>query len=190
MRLDFSTSGMVKEFTSGGVTHITFPVTDRRDIPHVREAISLFNPNRTYTVMVEELKKPRSLNANSYFHKLCDLIAVALRSDKESIKNLMIERYGYADYHVMHKPAADFAIKQGVFRFVVSLGTVTVRNEKGELKEGEHMQCFWHTADLDSQKFSVLLDGTVSEARELGIKTLEDERIKRLAEEWEARYAG
>jgi len=152
---------------------------DHHDLNAAREWFPSAELHRRYRVTIEPETQKRSLNANSYCHKLFDLLAEKLRSDRESVKDIMIERYGKADYIVMRPEAVETLKRSDAFRTVKEMGEVLVNG-----KTGMQLQCFWHTAQLNSQEFSVLLDGVCSECKEIGIPTLDDAEITALADAW------
>ena len=115
----------------------------------------------------------RSLNANAYLWTLLTQIAEKLNSSKDEIYIEMLARYGQCTY-IVCKPEAVDKIKQE-WRTVKELGTF---NLNGNI--GIQLQCFYGSSTYNSKEFSVLLDGVVSECKELGIETLDDVELKQL----------
>ena len=46
------------------------------------------------------------------------------------------------------------------------------------------MQCYFGSSTYDSKEFSVLLNGVVNEAKELGIDTLDELELGSMYKEW------
>ena len=121
----------------------------------------------------------RSLDANSYFHVLCGKIAEKIGSSKAEVKNRMISLYGQP-YLIDGK-----------------LDYIIVREDKPvEKSEYVHLQPTPQTKELngvlyrvyinmrhtgknddddgyDSREFSILIDGTISEAKDAGLTEAE-----------------
>ena len=132
---------------------------------------------KPYTVEIAPLKKKRSLDANGYLWVLLQKIAEALHSTKDEVYLEMLSRYGQFT-HIVVKPNAVEKFKSE-WRTVRDLGEVTING-----KTGIQLQCFFGSSTYDSKEFSVLLDGVISEAKELGIETLSETEADRMIKEW------
>jgi len=132
---------------------------------------------KPYTVEIEPLKKKRSLDANGYLWVLLQKIAEALHTTKDEIYLEMLSRYGVFT-HIVVKPNVVERVKDE-WRTVRELGEVTING-----KTGIQLQCFFGSSTYDSKEFSVLLDGVISEAKELGIETLSQSEADRMIKEW------
>lgn len=124
----------------------------------------------------------RSLNANAYFHVLCDQLADRLGMSKPRMKNYLLYRYG--------QRARD---KDG------NLAILKTNADESEVLEREDFHC-WpiqeapdgtpmyvileHSRFFDSKEMSVLIDGTVEEAKRQGIDTLTPNEIEELKQRW------
>jgi predicted house-cleaning noncanonical NTP pyrophosphatase (MazG superfamily) len=128
-------------------------------------------------VEIKQHREKRSLDANAYLWVLLQQIAEAVKSSKDEIYLTMLERYGQFT-HVIVKPEAAERIKQE-WRTVKVLGDVTVNG-----KTGIQMQCYYGSHLYDTKEFSVLLDGVISEAKELGIEVVPPSERDQLLKEW------
>lgn len=118
----------------------------------------------------------RSLNANGYFWKLCDLIAQKLGTDKEAIYLMQLKHDGqFIDMEVKHE-AMDML--RASFRYV---------EEYDDGLEYVFARCYIGSSHYDKAQMSRLIDGTVQQAKELGIDTWNPEEIANLIKNWEAR---
>lgn len=124
----------------------------------------------------------RSLNANAYFHVLVGKLAEKLNVSKPRMKNMLLFRYG--------QRARD---KDG------KLAIIKSNADESELIEREDFHC-WpiqnaedgtpmyvlleHSRFFDSKEMSVLIDGTVEEAKAQGIDTLTNSEIEELKQKW------
>lgn len=151
-------------------------LTARVTADSVKEAMNLCDKqkDREYEAVIKEYREKRSLTANAYFHVLCTKIATALRTDIDSVKKTMVKRYGVAA--------------------VVNGQPITITIPKGVLAEAYYPYCEWINGDkdgdtyllmkqthvMDTKEFARLIDGTVDEAKELGIETLPPEELEKL----------
>ena len=134
-------------------------------------------------IKVTKSTNPRSLNANAYFHVLCDKLRQKLGVSMAAMKNELITSYGQIDY-----------LEDGK---AIIYKTNAPPERVQELEEA-HMK-FMHQGDdgaywykvyrgshtYDSKEMSILIDGTISEAKEQGIETKTPEEIARLLSLWE-----
>lgn len=128
---------------------------------------------------VKKYRKPRSLDANAYFHVLVNKIATALGSSDEEVKKQLVVKYGTLEtdedgsaYGAMLQASAD------IDRFYPY-----TRCYKTVEQNGKTYNCFLfykRTRDMDSAEMSHLIDGTVSEAKALGIETMTPDQIREL----------
>lgn len=132
---------------------------------------------KPYTVEIAPLKKRRSLDANAALWKILSLMAEKLHTTKDELYLEMLDRYGIFT-HIVVKPNAVEKFKSE-WRTVRDLGEVTING-----KTGIQLQCYFGSSTYDSKEFSVLLDGVISEAKELGIDTLSQDETDRMIKEW------
>lgn len=129
---------------------------------------------------VKKHRERRSLNANNYFYQLVGKLAEATDSSKDEIHNLMLGRYGQY-----------MKDKDGNIVFCLYPADIDYRNLTDvHLKptghtEQKNITYEWfavmrgsHT--YDSREMSKLIDGVVSECKELGIETLSEDELKRM----------
>jgi hypothetical protein len=50
------------------------------------------------------------------------------------------------------------------------------------------MLCYFGSSTLDTKEFSVLLDGVISEMKEIGLETPTSQDMKRVFEQWEKQH--
>lgn len=133
-------------------------------------------------------REKRSLNANAYFHKLCQMMADVLGTSLTEVKNQMIIDYGQlrfrADGEVEHsiKPDGYEFLRDEVNHYMPTQKTQLLDN--GVVyrvyieKRGSHT--------YDTKEMSRLIDGTVQEAKDLGIETLTPDELERMKASWRA----
>lgn len=133
-------------------------------------------------IEIKRYRKGRSLNANAYFHKMCDLIAKELNASAIKVKNMMLARYGQIDKDVSH------LIMDNDIDYT-ELETIHLRptGHTKVMDNGKLYQVYLvirgsHT--YDTKEMSQLIDGTVHEAKALGIETLTPAELERMKAEW------
>ncbi|WP_370777919.1 hypothetical protein [Roseburia sp.] len=123
----------------------------------------------------------RSLDANAYFHALVGKIADALTISKAKAKNVLICKYGQPqllpDGSIMvYKTNApeDFMWEQE------SIHAIPVKYEE----KATFYKIYRGSHTYDTKEMSVLIDGTVADAKELGIETDTPAEIAEMKERW------
>lgn len=133
--------------------------------------------NGELDVEVKRHRERRSLDANAYMWLLLGEIAEKLNTTKDEVYLIMLERYGVYT-HVIGKPGMIERIKQE-YKLCRELGEVTVKGQTGI-----QLQCYFGSSTYDTKEMSRLIDGVVTEAKELGIDTRSPEEIALMKEEW------
>lgn len=117
----------------------------------------------------------KSLSANAYFWKLCDLIAKHkdIRSTKDEIYLRQLSRYGiFVDVKAAKVVSEDL---KRMYRLVEELddwdGWVTFR-------------CYVGSSHYDTEEMSALIDGTVNDCHDLDICTWPEPEIRRMLDVW------
>ena len=128
-------------------------------------------------LIVKLYRKARSLNANAYAWLLIGKIAEILKVDKEKIYLTMLQRYGVFT-HIVVKPNLVDRVQEE-WRTSKVLGEVTVNGQTGV-----QIQCYFGSSTYSTKEMSVLIDGIVSECKEMNIETETPEELARLKEEW------
>lgn len=133
----------------------------------------LFDQDKNKLFEIKEHKEKRSLNANAYFWQLVGKIADVLRTPKEDVYKTMLFRYG------QHQTiTVDTSVD--VSRFF----------QYAELIHRDYDYTDYLVAvgssHYNTQEMSVLIDGVISEAKELDIETLPPWEIERMKQRWQA----
>ena len=134
--------------------------------------------DKPYVAELKEYRQKRSLDANAYFWVLCQKLAEVLHTDKDSVYLMMLERYGVFT-HLIVKPNVVDRVKQE-WRTVKELGEVTINGTTGV-----QLQCYFGSSTFNTKEMSLLIDGIVSECKEVGIPTETPEELARMCSEWQ-----
>lgn len=117
----------------------------------------------------------RSLNANAYCWALITKMADVLRTDKDAVYLRMLKRYGQSQ---IVSVLSDIKVG-GYFKYYEPCGRSWL-NEK----EFTHYKVYKGSSEYDSREMAVLIDGIISEAKEMGIETLPPRELERIKRAW------
>lgn len=137
------------------------------------------------SIDIKENKRKRSLDANAYFHVLVGKIAEAIGNSKAAVKNSLLARYGQPAIengglvNIIIRDDIDVSEREDIHLCPTSAVKMLDDNKMYRvyrLIRGSHT---YNTAEM-----SYLIDGTISEAKELGIETMTPEKIREMKERW------
>ena len=135
------------------------------------------------SIIVKRISKKRSLNANAYFHLLVGKIAEKNHTSKARCKNLLLARYGQEEmidgkrYVISVDSSIPICEREDIHCKAIGYGWV---NEK----EFTHYCVLRPTHEYDSAEMAHLIDGTVEEAKELGIPTMTPNELEHMKSLW------
>ena len=125
-------------------------------------------------ISLEKWREKRSIDQNSYLWSLIDQIASVNRTDRWSVYLKMLRDYGKVSYVVVDPRALDYL--KATIRETEVLGEI----EMNDGRKGIQVACYHGSSTLNTQEFARLLDGVVQEAKDLGIETLDEIRLKEI----------
>lgn len=166
---DWETGELIMSFKSNCVAQIIQEYERLKDLPKLR-------------LKVVKWTDKRSLDANAYFHVLVGKIAEALTISKAKAKNILICKYGqpvrfddgeFAFYKT--NAPIEFILEQEEPHFIFVQTTPDGMNMFKQYR-GSHT--------YDSKEMSALIDGTVADAKELGIETMTPDELLRMKNAW------
>ena len=134
---------------------------------------------------ITEYRQKRSLNANAFFHVLCQKIAEATRQSLTAVKNQLLADYGQIDADMGTVILRD-DIDWKSIQYMHLLPTSATRT----LDDGKLYRVYWvvrgsHT--YDTKEMTRLIEGAVMEAKELDIETMTPNELKRMMAAWKPR---
>ena len=127
---------------------------------------------------IKQHRNHRSKDANALLWECIGRLAMALRADKWDIYLLMLKRYGQYTYIVVPPNAVDMVARQ--WRECEVIGDINING-----RDGVQMLCYYGSSTYDTKQFSILLDGVISEMKEIGLTAPTSEDMRRSIEEWE-----
>ena len=141
----------------------------------------LFTQDREKVFEVKEHKEKRSLTANAYAWCLIGKIADALRTSKDEVYFEMLKRYGQSEVFSILS-TVDVS---GAFKYYEKFGEITLFDDlTQEWVYMTNYRVFRGSSEYDSREMAILIDGIISEAKELDIETLPPHEVERLKEMW------
>lgn len=136
-------------------------------------------------IIVKRFTYRRSLNANKYFHVLVGKIADAHNPpiSKARAKNILLGKYGqreiFDDGPLIISVISEVDMLEREDLHCVAAGYGTAND-----KEFTHWAVIRGSHTYDNREMSALIDGTVEDAKEMGIETLSPDEIERLKALW------
>lgn len=150
-------------------------IEDTCKIDKILPLLFRLDKDTIYDVKITKHREKRSLNANSYLWKLVTEIGNALSKSKEKVYLQMLIDYGQSE---MVSILSEIDVK-GYFKYYKLAGTSILNG-----KEFNHYKIYKGSSEYDTKEMSILLNGVVQEAKNLGIKTKDDIELERLIKEW------
>lgn len=138
-------------------------------------------------VTIKKQTRKRSLSANAYFHVLSDKIADAMGVSKAYAKNWIMGRYGqrehlengnYLTLKVRSDANVDLMEREDIHTFLI--GSDSEYDAYDEAINYDVYVIIRGSHTYNTHEMSVLINGAVSEAKELGIETMTPQEIARL----------
>lgn len=175
-------SGVSQDILSGKAT-VSFEVEDTKRV--AAEASSLSGIR--LRIEAKKYRKKRSLDANAYYWQLITKLASCLQISNPAAHNLMLRRYGQMEcidgkliYLVL--PNTDEAEERAIEaeNYHIKPTSEIRTGSDGELYRTYIM--LRGSSTYDSKEMSRLIDGLVSECKEVGIETLPPEEVDRMIE--------
>lgn len=143
--------------------------------------------NKEITFSIKKRVIPRSLNANNYAWSLIEKLAAAVKSDKDSVYEEMLRRYGTGETYTDeagNECKVLFSLRDGIPPGLVAHHYAEIGSGYIDGKKFIHYRAIKGTSEYSTKEMSVFLDGIISECQEVGIETDTPEQITRYKEAW------
>lgn len=164
-------------YTETGKQELTLSLTSKRDISELKQVIE---NKKLLSVEIKQHRKKRSLDANSYCWVLITKIADVLKTSKEEVYIEMLKRYG------QREPKLVSVVAEGAD--IIYRATRNHCYEVGESelngKQFKHLAILIGSSQYDSKEMAILIDGIISEAKELGIETMTENQKREMLSKW------
>jgi hypothetical protein len=174
----FLSNSIRQSYNKGKQEIILTPTTGQQ----IDELQAIISNGKLLEIDLHQQKKKRSLDANSYAWVLITKIADALRTSKEELYIEMLKRYGQREKQlisIIDNEEAIAMIYRATNNHCTVVGEGTVNG-----KQFKHLAILIGSSQYDTRQMAILIDGIVSECKEMGIETLPPDEIKALKESW------
>lgn len=170
------------QFNESGIPEITLTIPNNKAevINGVQDLKNAIANGKVLDVEIKQHRNKRSLDSNSYAWLLIGKIADILKTSKDEVYIEMLKRYGQREPKLL-----------SVVADAVDMVYRATNNHCCEVGESElngklfkHLAILIGSSQYDSKQMSILIDGIVSEAKELGIETMTPEQLAVMNEQW------
>ena len=124
-------------------------------------------------IEVKEYKEKRSLNQNAYMWSLINEMANILRISKDELYLLELKKYS----QVQLISVLDTVDVSKFLKYYEECGKSALNG-----KNFKHYKVFTGSSELNTKEMTILVDGIISDAKELGIETATPEELERMRE--------
>ena len=174
---------IVKDLLNGGFK-ITFWV---KAIP---SGVERLREDNDLSISLAKWREKRSLSANAYYWVLVGKIADALGTSQSVVHNILLRRYGTLEIIdgetlTIMIPDTIEAENQVLNQDLYHLRPTSFTKEGKDGRRFRVYRVMKGSSSYDSKEMATLIDGAVSEAKEMGLETLPDEEIRRMKETYE-----
>ena len=130
----------------------------------------LFEQDKDKIFEIKEFKKKRTLNQNSYYWELLGELSLALRLPPEELHRQMLKDYSQK-YQIMTPEETEL---RG-FEYYDKKSVIEKNGNKFQVYE-----VYVPSHLLKTKEFAILLDGLISECKQVGIETLTPNQIREM----------
>ena len=178
--MDFDTKQLDITQKLNGDIQLTF-IVDKQYKGNIEALSELFADDSIKVLKVGKKRQKRSLNANAYFYVLQNKLASLLRTDERLLHHELLRRYGQIaedkdGNKMIFSILSDINLPEDKEGFYFK---VTGRGKTNE-KEFTHYVFLKGSSEMDTREFSILLDGLISECKEVGIQTMTPQELAQL----------
>ena len=171
-------TSVTKDIISGKL-NITFQI----DTAPVDDLNALGQLDRI-DIKADKHRKKRSLDANAYFHVLVGKLADKMTVSKAKAKNIMITKYGQVELlpdgsPLIYKTNAPVEYMMEL----ESIHSIPVKY----VDDATFYKIYRGSHTYDSKEMSILIEGTVEDAKDWGIDTLTPAELERMVSAWKSR---
>lgn len=162
----------------GGLTKLIIVCGgDRTQIGQVVSKVQ--NDPERYEVQLKRISSKRGLTANAYYWVLVDHLSKALGTSKDEVHQEMMRDYGTFKLNDSGKPV--------VFSIAAEEDPTQIAKYSRAFAEGYvngkkfiHRAVLKGSSEMSAKEFGDLLDGLISECKEMGIETMTPEEVAAL----------
>jgi hypothetical protein len=173
--MTYELTGKIKDISTNRITNETTLTVSINEMQSLTQCYDELHQCEKLSIVIDKYRDKRSLNANALCWKMCNEIANILRTNKESVYVDMLQSYGQSEV-ISVISSIDVS---GYFKYYDEFGKGYVNN-----KEFTHYRVYKGSSEYDTQEMAILLDGIISEAKELGICVMSEQELSLIKSEW------
>ena len=160
-------------FSPAGKMRITLELSEKRDIANLME--------KDLDMSLKIFRNKRTLEANRLMWKCIGELAKVMRTTKDEIHDIMLQRYGTYTYQLI-KPQEHILerLRWGWEGLVEDKGIIYVNGQ-----ESRQVLMIYPSRYYDTSEFWRLTEGIIDEMRQCGLETPKEARIREAMEEYE-----
>jgi hypothetical protein len=174
IELTFTKGKIARQFSGDYEVTLIVPKQEESNMEQLNE---LLNDEKLKECKITHKKKKRSLDANAYAWKLITEIANVLRASKDEIYVNMLKKYGQSSVVSVIDEAVPIFLKSIKYWEEFGHGITNGKNFT-------HVKVFVGSSDYDTKEMAILIDGIVSECKELKISTLTPAELEVMKGAW------
>lgn len=148
------------------------------------EASALAQADRL-DVEIKKHRKKRSLDANAYYWLLVGKVSGITGNSKNHIHNIMLDRYGELEL-MPDGSLIPFCIRDDID--YLEFPYPHLKPTQKTLSKGDRLYRWYYqikgSSEYNTLEMSHLIDGIVSECKEMGIETIPPEELERMMQEY------
>ena len=159
-----------------------------REKPQIQEFM-----DKPVEISIKPIKRKRSLDANGYYWQLSTQLAEAVHVSKPYMHNQLLRRYGQKEI-IEGKPIYVVLPETDEVQHKVDEDTILHLYPTAQLKEGKDGKLYRTylllrgSHEYNTLEMSRLIDGLVSECKEVGIETATPEELEAMKKMYGERY--
>lgn len=164
---------------------VSFRVYDEK---RARQEIDRIREKEIIDITLKDLRKKRSLSANAYYWTLCAKLAGVLGISNAHCHNLLLRRYGAIRTVDGERIVAFLPDTDEAYQKAIEAETYHVKPTSAVkvFKDGQPRRMYLllkGSSEYDSKEMARLIDGLVTECKQVGIETLTPAEIAQMLEE-------
>lgn len=168
--------------TWDGGAEIVLKTADRRAVQALQDK---YVDGKKYVANIKQYRAKRSLDANSYYWVLVSKMAEVLSTSKVEVHNQQLSKYGALKTDKDGKLI--FSLERDNDNYLQYEKRHLYPTDKTEERKGILYRWFVEikgSSEYNTKEMSVLIDGTVQDAKEIDIETLPPDEIERMKQQW------
>lgn len=160
----------------GGLTRLNIVVAGNRSL--IAKDVNKVEKDK-FELQIKRIRSKRGLTANAYYWVLVDHLAKVLGSSKDEVHEQLMQDYGTFKLNESGKPIV-FTIAAGENPKDIAPYSRAFAEGYVDGKKFIHHAVLKGSSEMSAYEFGVLLDGLISECKQMGIETMTPQEIAEL----------